>query len=168
MILETARLQLRELTARDAPFMLTLLNEPSFIENIGDRGVRSVPDAAAYIERGPRASYAQHGFGLWLVALAETGTAIGICGLLRRDALPAPDIGFAFLPAHWSRGYAFEAASSVRDFGRDALKLPRLLAIVSPTNAGSIRLLERLGFVFERMVSMPGDAHELKLFAATF
>lgn len=166
MILATARLQLRELTAEDAPFMLTLLNEPSFIQNIGDRGVRSVPDATGYIERGPRASYAQHGFGLWLVALAETGTAIGICGLLRREALPEPDIGFAFLPAYWSRGYAFEAASAVRDFGRDALKLPRLLAIVSPTNTSSIRLLERLGFVFERMVWMPGDAHELKMFAA--
>lgn len=166
MILGTPRLSLRELAADDAPFMLTLLNEPSFIQNIGDRGVRSVPDAADYIERGPRASYARHGFGLWLVAMADAATPIGICGILKRDALPEPDIGFAFLPAYWSRGYAFEAASAVRDFGRDTLRLPRLLAIVSPANASSMRLLERLGFAFERMVSMPGDAHELQLFAA--
>ena len=167
MILATARLCLHELTADDAPFMLTLLNEPSFIQNIGDRGVRTIPDAAAYIERGPRASYARHGFGLWRVTMAETATPIGICGILKRDALPEPDIGFAFLPAYWSRGFAFEAASAVRDFGRDTLELPRLLAIVSPANAASIRLLERLGFAFDdRMIAMPGDAQELKLFAA--
>ena len=165
MMLDTARLHLRELTADDAPFMLALLNEPSFIEHIGDRGVRTVPDAAAYIERGPRASYATHGFGLWLVELRETGTPIGICGLLKRDALPAPDIGFAFLPAYWSRGYAYEAAAAVCEFARGVLSRPRLLAIVSPANGASIRLLERLGFAFQEQIRMPGDPDDVKLFA---
>lgn len=166
MNLTTERLRLRELTVDDAPFMLTLLNEPSFIQNIGDRGVRSIPDAAAYIERGPRASYARYGFGLWLVTLTAGGTPIGICGILKRDALPEPDIGFAFLPAYWSSGYAYEAASAVRTLARETFNLPRLLAIVSPGNARSIRLLERLGFTFDRLWSMPGDTHEVKLFAA--
>jgi ribosomal-protein-alanine N-acetyltransferase len=166
MNLRTGRLCIRELTAADAPFILALLNEPSFIQNIGDRGVRNIPDAEGYILRGPRASYVQHGFGLCLVTLADDGTPIGMCGILKRDALPDPDIGFAFRPPYWSRGYAFEAASAVRDFSRDTLALPRLLAIVSPGNASSIRLLERLGFAFERMIAMPGDADELKLFAA--
>jgi ribosomal-protein-alanine N-acetyltransferase len=166
MILRTARLRLRELTADDAPFMLTLLNDPAFIQYIGDRGVRTVPEAVAYIDRGPRASYAQHGFGLWLVELTDGDTPIGICGILKRDVLPEPDIGFAFLPGYRSLGYAFEAASAVRDLARDVLKIPRLLAIVSPANTSSIRLLERLGFGFERMIAMAGDAHELQLFAA--
>jgi len=165
MDLRTERLRVRELTAADAPFMLRLLNEPSFLQNIGDRGVRTIPDAESYIDRGPRAMYAQHGFGLCAVTLADEGTPIGICGILKRDTLPEPDIGFAFLPAYWSRGYAFEAASAVRDFARDTLALPGLLAIVSPGNVSSIRLLERLGFVIERTIAMPGDAHEVQLFA---
>lgn len=166
MILRTSRLDVRELTPEDAPFILTLLNDPAFVEHIGDRGVRTEADAASYIERGPRASYAQHGFGLWLVQLKDTATPIGICGVLKRDTLPDPDIGFAFMPEYRSRGYAFEVASAVRDFARESLRLPRLLAIVSPANASSIRLLERLGFTFERMVLVPGDAKPLKLFAA--
>lgn len=166
MILRTARLVVRELTAADAPFILRLLNDPGFIEHIGDRGVRTVEDAANYIERGPRASYAQHGFGLWLVALIDSATPIGMCGVLKRDALPEPDIGFAFLPEYRSRGYAFEAASAVRDFARETLRLPRLLAIVSPANVSSMRLLERLGFAFERTIVMPGETQELKLLSA--
>lgn len=168
MIRQTARLRLREIDAGDAPFILTLLNDPAFIENIGDRGVRSVADAAAYIERGPRASYAAHGFGLWLVELAElaeAATPIGICGILKRDALPEPDLGFAFLPAYRSQGYAFEAARSVCDFAREVTRLPRLLAIVNPANTPSIRLLGRLGFSIERSMIMPGETREVNLFA---
>jgi RimJ/RimL family protein N-acetyltransferase len=159
---------LRELTADDAPFMLTLLNDPGFIEHIGDRGVRTVADAASYIDRGPRASYLQCGFGLWLVELRDAPTPIGICGILKRDTLPDPDIGFAFMPAYRSQGYAFEAASAVCGFARDMLRLPRLLAIVSPANERSIRLLERLGFAFDRMVLMGGETTALKLFSVAF
>ena len=166
MILRTPRLVVRELTSADAPFILTLLNDPDFIGHIGDRGVRTADEAVEYIERGPRASYRQHGFGLWLVELPGPPTPIGICGVLKRDALPEPDIGFAFLPAYRSRGYAFEAASAVRDFARDALGLPRLLAIVSPANVSSIRLLERLGFAFEQPMVMPGETQHVKVFAS--
>jgi len=166
MNLRTERLFIRELTPRDAPFMLALLNEPSFLVNIGDRGVRTIAEAEAYIERSPRASYALHGFGLCAVTLHEDGTPIGVCGILKRDALPEPDIGFAFLPAYWSQGYAFEAASAVRDFARETLALPRLLAIVSPGNAASMRLLGKLGFVPEGPIVIPGEASEVHVFAA--
>jgi [ribosomal protein S5]-alanine N-acetyltransferase len=168
IILSTPRLTVRELTADDAAFILTLLNDPAFLEHIGDRGVRTVVDAVTYIERGPRASYAQHGFGLWLVELSDGAAPIGICGVLKRETLPDPDIGFAFLPAYRSRGYAFEAAAGVRDFARDALRIRRLLAIVSPHNPASIRLLDRLAFTFERTVTMPGETKELRLYAARF
>jgi RimJ/RimL family protein N-acetyltransferase len=166
VVLSTPRLTVRELTLDDAPFILALLNDPAFIAHIGDRGVRTIADAASYIDRGPRASYAHHGFGLWLVELKDPQNPIGICGVLKRDALPDPDIGFAFMPAYRSLGYAYEAASAVRDFARHTLRLPRLLAIVNPSNAASIRLLQRLGFAFERRMTMPNETAEVQLFSA--
>jgi len=165
MILRTARLQLRELAPRDAPFILGLLNEPSFIQNIGDRGVRTLEDAHAYLVNGPIASYTRHGFGLYLVELAGTERPIGICGILQRDALPDPDLGFAFLPAYWGQGFAFEAAAEVRRYARTELGVGRLLAITNPQNDPSIRLLEKLGFRFEGMMRLENDETELKLFA---
>ena len=168
MRLDTHRLRIREMTAEDAPFMLALLNEPSFIRNIGDRGVRTEEHARAYIAAGPLASYARHGFGLCLVTLADAATPIGICGLLKRDALPDPDIGFAFLPPYWGQGYALEAASAVMAHARGPLRMPRLLAIVNPDNAGSIKLLEKLGFGFDRPIRMSDGEPELKLFRVEF
>jgi [ribosomal protein S5]-alanine N-acetyltransferase len=162
--LDTARLSVRDLAPADAPFILALLNEPSFIQNIADRGVRTLEDARRYVEDGPMASYARHGFGLYLVELSEPRTPIGICGVLRRDALPDPDLGFAFLPAYWKQGYAFESAAAVRHYARTALGIGRLLAIVNPGNAPSIRLLERLGFRFERMARVNEGRPDVKVF----
>jgi RimJ/RimL family protein N-acetyltransferase len=166
MILETPRLRIREMSAADAPFMLALLNDPAFIRNVADRGVRTLEAARDYIAAGPMASHAQYGFGLCLVELIEDGAPIGICGLLKRDELPEPDIGFAFLPPYRSRGYAREAADAVLAYGRDRLGLTRLLAIVNPSNEPSIRLLERLGFSYQSMVRLTPASPELKLFAS--
>ena len=167
MLIETERLRLRQLSDDDAEFVLRLLNEPSFIQNIGDRGVRTLDDARAYITNGPIASYEKHGFGLLLVQLKTTGTPIGICGLLKRDALPEPDIGYALLPEFWCKGYAHESATAVLDHARNVLGLNSTLAVVNPDNAASIRLLEKMGFQFERMVRLNEDAAEIKLFALT-
>lgn len=163
-LLETPRLELRRLSEDDAPFVLVLLNEPSFIRNIGDRGVRTLDDARAYLAEGPNASYARHGFGLYLVELKEPRMPIGICGILKRDVLPEPDLGFAFLPAYWSQGYGLESAAAVRDYARDTIGLPSLLAIVSPANEGSIRLLEKLGFTFSSLTMLSTDAPAVKLY----
>lgn len=162
-ILETERLALRQLTADDAGFILALVNEPSFIQNIGDRGVRTLSDAERYIENGPVASYARNGFGLYLVALKESGESIGMCGLIKRDALDDVDIGYAFLPKFWSKGYAVESALAVKEQGR-SLGLRRLIAITDPANEGSIRVLEKLGLRFEKMIRLSADDIELKLF----
>src|SRR5258708_2407137 len=122
-VLETDRLRLRWLRADDAEFVLQLLNEPSFLTYIGDIGVRSIEDACNYILTGPVASYEQHGFGLYLVELKENGQPIGISGLVKRATLKDPDIGFAFLPAYWSKGYAGESAAAVLTYAREALGL---------------------------------------------
>lgn len=153
--LETERLELRELAAPDAAFILELVNDPDWLRNIGDRGVRSLDDARAYIANGPAASYARFGFGLWRVRVKDTPEAIGICGLLKRDTLDDVDIGFAFLPAARGKGYALEAAKATLDCARDRVGLTRVVGIVSPHNAASITLLERLGMRFERTLTTP-------------
>lgn len=164
-VLETSRLVLRTLTSGDAAFMLELLSDPSFLRYIGDRGVRTLADARRYIEAGPRASYERFGFGLYLAELKASGEPIGICGLLKRDALPDADVGFAFLPPFWGNGYAFESASAVLVYARDTLGLTRVLAITSPDNVASIGLLEKLGFVFERLTRLSEGAPDVRLFA---
>ena len=165
VILETDRLILRQFTTDDAEFILELVNEPSFIQNIGDRGVRTLEDARSYILRVAVASYEKNGFGLYLVRLTESGQAIGMCGLIKRDGLEDVDIGYAFLPKFWSKGYALEAALAVRDYARGVIGLKRLVAITDPENQGSIRLLEKIGLKYEKMVRLSDDDIELKLFA---
>jgi len=140
------------------------MNEPSYIDNIGDRGVRVVADAIHYIEKKYVASYACHGFGLYLVELKEASCPIGICGLVKRDTLDCPDLGFAFLQRFWSRGFAAEAASATLDYARRKLNLRCVYGIVTPKNARSIRLLERLGFRHVRSLKVPGQALETNLY----
>ena len=163
--IETERLVLRRMSpGDDAEFIVRLLNEPSFLRFIGDRGVRTLDDARAYIENGPIASYARHGFGLYVATLAD-GTPIGSVGLLKRDALDDVDIGFALLPAFWGRGYALEAAGAVVEHARRDCGLTRLAAVVDPTNAASIRVLRAIGMTRERSVRLHDDDIELDLYA---
>ncbi len=164
-MIETERLVLTQLADRDAEFIRGLLNEPSFIRYIGDRGVRTADDARRYIQDGPVVSYARHGFGLYRVGLKPDDTPIGICGVLKRDTLPEPDLGFSLLPAWWSNGYAQEAASAVMQQARGPFGLGRIVAITSVDNEPSIRLLGKLGFRFERMIRLGEDAADLRLFA---
>lgn len=142
----TERLTIRPFTLEDAPFILRLLNEPSFIEHIADKGVRTADQATEYLTQGPLASYQTHGHGLWKVQHRGTGQAMGMCGLIKRDTLPDVDLGYAFLPEYWGLGYAREAARACLAFGRDTLGLRAMLAVVSPGNAPSIRLLVALAF----------------------
>ena len=167
IILETERLRLRHLTPdTDAEFILELLNDPSFIRYIGDKGVRNPDAARRYIVDGPVKSYDAHGFGLNLVELKRDATPIGICGVLKRDTLPDPDIGFAFLPAYWNQGYAFESALAVMKHAREVLGLSRVLAITTPDNESSAKLLGKIGFKFDRLIRLVEDADEVRLFAS--
>lgn len=164
VVLETDRLRLRRLTPTDASFIFALVNEPSFVENIGDRNVRSEEDAVQYIQNGPMASYEQYGYGLYKVELKQTSTPIGICGPLKREALEYPDIGFAFLPLFWGQGYAFESAAAVMNYSRAVLRLNNIAAITTPTNERSIKLLEKLGFRFQSLKSLTEDSSPIRLF----
>jgi RimJ/RimL family protein N-acetyltransferase len=163
-IIESQRLVLRELELKDAPFILQLLNEASFMRFIGDKGVRTLADARDYIDKGPGDSYRRFGFGLYLTSLRDSGIAIGICGLVKRETLPDADVGFAFLPQYRSKGYATESAAAVLAHARQSLRLDRIVAITSLDNHASVAVLEKIGLVFERTVRLSADGPELKLF----
>ena len=145
MILETDRIRLAELGEADDAFVLALLNSPGFLANIGDRGVRTLADARRYICEGPATSYREHGFGLWKVTRRQDGLAVGMSGLIKRDSLEFPDLGYAFLPEHAGMGYATEAGAAVIALGFNAKGLARILAIVRPDNDASLRVLGKLG-----------------------
>ncbi|MFY0758887.1 GNAT family N-acetyltransferase [Metabacillus dongyingensis] len=164
-VLETNRLVIRWISTDDAEFILELLNEPSWLQFIGDKGVRTLEDARNYILKGPFEMYDRLGFGLYLTELKEEGIPIGICGLIKRDALEDVDIGFAFLPRFWAKGYAYESAAAVMEYGKDVIGLNRIVAITSPNNHSSAKLLEKLGLQFEQMVKFSNDSQEVRLFA---
>src|SRR3712207_2499377 len=158
-ILETERLSLREMTTADAPLVLEILNEPAFIEFVADRGVRSVDEAEKFIEEKFVRSYAEHGFGFYAVELKESGTPIGMCGLIKRDVLEDVDIGFSIFERFWGHGYATEAARALMHYGLTTLGLPRIVGVTAPHNERSAAVLEKLGLRFEKMIEMPGYTH---------
>jgi [ribosomal protein S5]-alanine N-acetyltransferase len=164
IILETTRLRLRHLNVQDAPFLFDLYSDPDFVRNVGDRGVHSIGDAQRYLESALLPSYAQHGFGLYMVELKEPFTALGICGLLRRDSHEDVEIGFATLPRFRGRGYTLEAARSVIRLGLGELGLARIVAITAPSNQPSIRILEALGLRYDRRVFFTPGGNESSLF----
>ncbi|MFO1408307.1 MAG: GNAT family N-acetyltransferase [Steroidobacteraceae bacterium] len=163
--LETARLWLRRPTADDADFLLELLNDPGFLEHIGDRGVRDLGAARAYVDTAVLASYERHGYGMRVVVIRSTGERAGLCGLVRRDWLSHTDLGYAFLPAYRGHGYAEEAAAAVAADAFGRLSIPRLVAIVSPANGRSMALLAKIGFTPAGEVSAPGESKALRLYA---
>lgn len=164
-VLQTERLVLRKLTGADAGFVLDLLNQPSFLKNIGDRGVRSIAAAEQYIRDRVIESYERLGFGMFAVELQADRVVMGLCGLVKRDELPDVDIGFAFLPQFWSQGYAAESAAAIVRYAFDRLELRRLVGIANPDNIGSIKVLEKIGLRYEGMIKLNDDSKEICLYA---
>jgi ribosomal-protein-alanine N-acetyltransferase len=163
VVIQTARLVLRQLELSDAVFILELLNDAEFLRFIGDKGVTTLDGAREYILKGPLDSYGRHGFGLYATCLYD-GTPIGICGLVKREGLADVDVGFALLSRYRSKGYAVESAAAVLEHARRVLRMQRIVAISSPDNAASIAVLEGIGLKFERMIRLAEHSPELKLF----
>ncbi|OXS73989.1 GNAT family N-acetyltransferase [Lysinibacillus sp. KCTC 33748] len=164
-VIETERLTLRLQTTEDADFILELVNDPSWLEFIGDRGVRTVEDAREYIVNGAIRTYEQSGFCFYLVERKEDQSPLGICGFVKRESLEDVDIGFAFLPKYWGKGYAYEAASATLAYGLDTLGLNRVVAITTQDNHASGKLLEKIGLQFEGLVQLSNDSEDLRLFS---
>lgn len=163
-VIQTERLNLRWLQEQDAEFILDLLNQPSWLEFIGDRGVRNLDDARGYINNGPLAMIKQYGFGMYLAEIKSSKTAIGLCGLLKRETLEDVDIGFAFHPDFCGHGYAKEAAQACMNYAHAQLGLDRLVAITLPTNESSIRLLAAIGMHYQQDIKLDASAELLQLF----
>ena len=163
-MLETDRLTLHEITLGDAELMLAVWNDPAFVRYVGDRGIRTTDAAEEAMRQGVLRLYEEHGYGPFRIALKDSGEAIGISGLFRRDGLDDPDIGYATLPEYCGKGYALEAARAVIEHATTVLGLERLIAIISPENEASISLIGKLGFEFERMHRMHDDDHEVCIY----
>lgn len=153
LILETSRLALREFKTSDADFIIQLVNTPKWIKFIGDRNIKSREDAFGYLENGPFKSYAENGFGLWLVELKASKIPIGMCGLLKRETLQNVDIGFALVPEFFNKGYAHEIASATLDYAKNGLNLKDIIAITNPKNKASIKLLDKIGLSFQKSIT---------------
>ncbi len=164
MVLQTERLILRQLTVKDAGFMLELLNESAFIRNVGDRGVRDRADAVAYLEERIFPSYARLGFGFYRVELKEGAIPIGICGLAKRETLDHVDVGFSILERFWGKGYALEAARATMEYAHNILGLIKIIGITAPHNAPSIRLLQKLGLKLQGKVQLSEFGSESLIF----
>jgi [ribosomal protein S5]-alanine N-acetyltransferase len=165
IIIETERLILRKFTIEDAPFILELLNTPSWLRFIGDRNVRNVEDAKQFLINRYIKGYETQGFGFYAVIEKVTQESIGMCGLMKRDTLDDVDIGFAFMPNFVGKGYGFEAASATLKYANDELHLSKVIAIVNPENVASITLIKKIGLHFEKMIQMSDDDKALMLFS---
>ncbi|HSO59046.1 MAG TPA: GNAT family N-acetyltransferase [Paenisporosarcina sp.] len=167
-VIETERLVLRYMQTEDAKFMLALLNEPDWINYIGDRGIRTIDEAKKYIEDGPMTMYKEEGFGLYLVELKESETPVGICGLIQRDFLKDVDLGFAILSPYWGRGFAFEAAQATLKYGNETLGYHRIAGFTSLDNEKSANLLLKLGMTEEGNIKFASTSEDIRLFAINY
>lgn len=163
--LETKRLCMRWLSLDDADLMLAIWNDPAFVQHVGDRGIRTIDEARDTLEEGAFKLYEDHGYGPYRVALTVDDTAIGTCGLFRREGFADTDIGYAFLPEYCGRGYAYESASAVLEHARTDLQLARIMAFVAPGNSASIGLTKKLGLRFERITRLAGENHDVALYS---
>lgn len=164
VITETPVLQIRTFAASDDHFVLSLLNTPSWLRFIGDRNVKTLPEAQRYIMNSLLKLYKEQGYGAWVVAVKKTGEQVGICGLFKRNYLEHPDLGFAFLPSAEGKGFAYEAAKAVLEYSQQSLNLPLIYAITQTDNHRSVKLLTRLGFNQQGTVHPAGETEELLLF----
>ena len=163
-IIETERLRLREFNSTDGEMIFELLNSPGWLKYIGTRSIETTDDAINYIENKLRKGYKESGFGFYLVELKSTGEKVGMSGLVKRDGLDNVDVGFALLPQHENKGYAYESTAAVMKFAKEQLKLSKLAAITVPYNTPSIKLLEKLGMKFDKKINIPGDSEDLLLY----
>ena len=159
---QTTRLLFERIGEKDAEFILALMNEPGYLEFIGDRGLRTPDDARDYIAR--KLVYTEEGLGFYKVLLRDNRQPIGLVGVIKRDFLAGPDVGYALLRDFEGRGFAFEAASEAYRWGKEELGLEKIGAIVSPGNTASIRVLDKLGLQYAREVAFPGEEEPVLLF----
>jgi RimJ/RimL family protein N-acetyltransferase len=161
-IFETERLLLRELKMSDAPFIFELVNTEGWLKNIGDRNVKTINDAESFLSSGPLKSYHENNFGMWLVIEKASKASIGLCGLINRPSLDDIDIGYALLPSYYKKGYAYESAQAVYNYGKEQLGINKIVGICNVDNAASIHILQKIGLQIEKKMPF-NDLNEVYL-----
>ena len=151
IVIETERMLFREMNYDDAPNLLGIFSDSEAMRYYPR--TKSLEETLDWIERN-RASYHLWGFGLWIAMLKDSQEFAGQCGLVmqRIEDVPEVEIGYLFLRKFWGRGLATEAAKAVRDYGFQKLEYDRLISLIDPGNAASIRVAERIGMKFEKEV----------------
>ncbi len=165
-LLTTSRIVLDIATKKDAAFLHTLMNEPSYIKNIGDRNIKTVSDAENFIKEKFLKSYKDNGYGYYIVKIKESQKSIGICGLVNRKELNFIDIGYALLPHFWNNGFAFEATKALYDFALKNFNIKTIVAITDPNNKKSIALIKKLGLTYKKNIRLPDDEIECQLYSS--
>ncbi|QIY91711.1 GNAT family N-acetyltransferase [Chryseobacterium gallinarum] len=163
-IYETERLIIRPMSLEDKELIFRLYNSPKFIQYIGDRNIKSVEDAANYIKNRFLPQFERLGFGNYLVMTKEGNEKIGGVGIFEREGLDIVDIGYSLLEEFEGKGYAYEAAQKVKSIGMEEFGLAKISAIISKDNLSSQKLIEKLGFVFKKYVTLPGENEELNYY----
>lgn len=163
-IYETERLIIRPMSLEDKELIFRLYNSPKFIQYIGDRNIKSVEDAENYIKNRFLPQFEKLGFGNYLVMTKEGNEKIGGVGIFEREGLDIVDIGYSLLEEFEGKGYAYEAAQKVKSIGMEEFGLAKISAIISKDNLSSQKLIEKLGFVFKKYVTLPGENEELNYY----
>lgn len=165
IIAQTQRLSISKITLEDAPFFLELVNTPNFKKYIGDKKLSTLIGVEEYLKAGILKSYEDHGFSYYKLRLHESDETLGIVGILKRDNLECPDIGFAMLPQFEGQGYGFESSKAMMQVAKDKFKIDKIAAITLEYNVNSINLITKLGLEFEKKVKPFADEEELLFFA---
>lgn len=163
IVLETERLRLRWANYDDAQFFIELLNSQGWLDNIGDRKVRTIDDAKNYIKLKLMPDYEKNGLGMYLIEAKEDGRPIGTTGFVDRPGLEGIDMGFAMLTDELNKGYGFEASFPLIAFAKEK-GITLLKGITLPDNIASRKLLEKLGFSFKKEFYMKDDEDLLCLY----
>lgn len=156
-ILETDRLWLREFVPDDAEDFFALNSDPEVMRYTGDTGLTSVEQARVGLCERPIANYQKYGFGRMAVILKGSGKLIGFAGLKYLDDLREVDLGYRLMAAYWGQGLATEASRACVSHGFQALGLKRIIGLVEPEHVRSVRVLEKCGLAFERMIDYRGQ-----------
>ncbi|ASD69160.1 GNAT family N-acetyltransferase [Pseudoalteromonas piscicida] len=146
MIAAGKRIFLRKANLNDAGFLLRLLNQKSFIDNIRDKGIKTQQQAEEHIEQAYLIPYQIGAPAAYIVVEASSNISIGLCGLYQRPFFNIPDLGYALLDEFTGRGYASEAARLLMEYAKLEEGYVKLGAITLESNCSSMSLLSKVGF----------------------
>jgi len=167
-MIHTERLILKPVSLEDAEFILELVNSKEYIENIGERNIRTLSEAQDYIQEKMVNHFKQHGYGNFLMTTKKDGAKIGCVSLYNRPDVDGVDIGFVLLHRYTKNGFAYEGAHALKIYAKETLGLSGITAFTTKENKDSQRLIEKLGLQFKKNMIFEDEKEELMLYGLAF